>query len=138
VNRMPETRSEMLKARYKCLNSRATCPRCSAPIEWWESTRGIKLPFDPPPAGVRYPQEEIAQLHPRDCQPASRPALHQLRPEERKGKVQQIAEQLGARVVLVLDDEGFSYANRPGLDAEDVKQDLISAANYISREMGAR
>ena len=136
-NRLPETRSEMLRARYKLL-SRSNCRRCHQPIEWWQTTNGKKLPFDPPPnPDAAYVMEERAKVHPSDCQPTSRPALHELRPDDRKQRVEEIAQQFGARLVLVLDDEGYSYANRLGLDPEDLKQELISAANGIRREMGA-
>lgn len=44
-----ETRYEMLRAGYKFL-SKARCRNCNSPIEWWQTTRGKKLPYNPLPA----------------------------------------------------------------------------------------
>lgn len=128
-DRMPENRKEMLRAGYKFLNA-GKCKRCQAPIEWWQTTHGSKVPFDPPAQTPHVvPELAFAQVHKRDCQPA--PAGVQ----ERFANVQRIAEQLGARLVLVLDDGGHTWAAKHGLDPEDVKHELITAANEIRREM---
>ena len=53
----PKTRDEMVAAGYKFYNharcnGRDGVPGCGAEIEWWETPRGKKMPFDLMPEGI--------------------------------------------------------------------------------------
>lgn len=46
----PQTFDELKAAGYKFQNH-SNCRSCKAEIEWWETPRGKKMPFDLMPAG---------------------------------------------------------------------------------------
>jgi hypothetical protein len=45
---MPETLRDLQNAKYK-FNGSADCRICASQIEWWTTTHGKKMPFDPMP-----------------------------------------------------------------------------------------
>ena len=46
----PKTRDELVGGGYK-FSSHARCKACAQEIEWWETPRGKKMPFNLMPVG---------------------------------------------------------------------------------------
>ena len=46
----PETIAELTAAGYK-FDGDANCRGCGAPVEWWDSPKGKKIPMDVDPEG---------------------------------------------------------------------------------------
>ena len=150
---MPYDRKEMLRAGYTLLSSDARCKSCGAAIEWWKTTRGKNMPFDAPLRPGDHHEEAV--VHWATCpnakehkgtaaqatssQPAARRESQGVdRFEDRCERlrvVQRLAEQMHARMVLVLMEEGHTWAAKLGLGPDDVQHELITAANAIRREM---
>lgn len=134
MSEIPWNRHEMLSAKYKLLSKKPTPCRdgCGALVEWWETTHGRKLLFDAPDPASRTPLLDRATPHWETCtKKRPTPAA------PRKLTVQQFAEQEQARLVLVLREDGFSYAAKNGEPADDLRHELITAANEIRRMMEA-
>ncbi len=129
----------MLLAKYDCTGPDRRCKSCDAAIEWWKTPKGKSLPFNVPVGP--YPDHEALTLHWSVC-PAmqkdgapTKPAQAGRDPLE---AVRGLAREFGARVVVLLLPEGPVWVSRDGIAAEDIKQDLITAAHTIRREMGGR
>ena len=46
--KLPQTRHEMRRARYE-FKGASKCKSCGAAIEWWKTTNGKMMPFNPMP-----------------------------------------------------------------------------------------
>jgi hypothetical protein len=72
MSRIPDARWQMRRANYGFLGN-SECKFCGGPIEWWKTTNGYKVPFNPPQ--TQQPETEPAERH--DCRadrPAAKPA----------------------------------------------------------------
>jgi hypothetical protein len=142
-NKLPADRAEMRRAGYK-FTGLSTCKSCHAAIEWWVTTTGTKMPFDP--AGeydravphfktctkadktaanratlAQAPQQPQQQTWPGT--PASRPVY------ERELKV--LMQRSGAICAVLVYQDGDSFSFRVGLDPEEVRNNVIATANHL-------
>ena len=138
IKGIPETRKEMLRAGYKFLNP-GTCKGCSAAIEWWRTTHNRTIPFNVAasefdemtthwatcPEAKSFKEGGVQPPAPRPARPAPAP------PKSAEHAVIRLRESLNARVVVLIGDDGPVACWRTGLDAEDLRHDLISAANFV-------
>lgn len=144
---MPDTRHAMRRAGYKLISTSA-CKACAAPIEWWQTTNGKKMPFD-----VDSNEDAAAVTHFGTClnskdfsgqgqAAAKAPAAQTPAPGSRARLEQELCQMVDrtrARAIVLIDDHGDVLAYRLGLDAEQVRSDVISAANHLrSAIKGAR
>jgi hypothetical protein len=138
----PQTRHELIRAGYVRLdNGGKLCHGCDAPIEWWKTTRGKKIPMNPMPEDRSSAQAHFAicpnardfrggdtsQPAPAAKQPASRPSI--------ESEIRALRQKYDARVVLLIDDLGTTAYWRGGIPAEDLRHDLISAGNFVRGEV---
>ncbi len=133
----PETRRELLRAGYKFLNN-SKCKSCDAPIEWWKTTNGKLLPFNP-----MADDNALAKKH--TCPDANRTvplpaatpvpaAIGDLKTIEER--VNSLRRATNARVIVLLTEDGGEVtAWRTGLRGEDLRNDLITVANNVRNEI---
>jgi hypothetical protein len=137
----------MLQARYRHTGN-STCSSCRAPIEWWITTHGRKLPCDPPKVAGDVREEAI--VHGRTC--TSSASARREKAEGPKGNLTEaqtpelvereaswFAQRHSARAVLVLCDGTLqAWAIRDGENAEDLRMDLITLVNAAKRWLEAQ
>lgn len=136
---MPETRYEMKRASYELVSTKK-CQYCPVMIEWWKTTKGKFVPFDPPT--TEHPDDELSVRHDCRANRSAAPSSPAVKPltldQERMRALNLLAAQMKARVVLViLDDGGYLYSVRRNVSAEDIRHDLIAGANNVKRDMEA-
>jgi len=135
----PRTRQGLERARFSLLQRHATCKGCDAPIEWWKTPTGKKIPMTA--KLVNGPLDELV-MHMEVCPnrgefrgaasgPNARPPLKYTNEEA----VRNMRDRTGARVVVLVDDNGCTAAWRDGLPGEDLRHDLISAGNFVRAEV---
>ena len=123
---LPETRGQMLRARYVKLSTVA-CKRCGSLIEWWQTTNGKRVPFDLGNGSV----DEIAKIHRMSCEA-------KLQAGDIAAELNALRDRYGARVIVLLTDEGSHAAWRNCLPAEDIAHELITEANRLRRELQSK
>ncbi len=138
---VPHDRLDMMRAGYHLSATDRRCKSCDAPIEWWITTNGKSMPFNAP--ATDHPDTEEAVVHWATCpqakqhkgtgKPATAPPGNDAKGRMRR--VEELAVSMGALLVLVITDEGHTWFAKNGQHPEDVRQDLITAANSIRREM---
>lgn len=141
----PRTRHEMKRAYYTFKAAR-NCKSCGAAIQWWLTPNGKSIPIDAAkphtddtPIEVHWATCSNAAKHRKDAQKPQNPA--QLAPQQARKPLarqdgQQALEELAkafhARVVVaVFDDAPLAFAYRLDIPAEDLRHDLITAANRV-------
>ena len=125
MSKFPGTRHEMKRARYE-FKSASHCKACQRPIEWWKTTNGKMMPFDP-----MLTEDSAAVSHWGTCpqaeefrQPASKLARLQ-------SETSALRDRTGARAVVLISEDGTAAAWRNGIPAEDLRHELITAANHV-------
>jgi hypothetical protein len=132
LSNLIQTKASMLRAGYKFLGN-AKCKGCGVAIEWWRTTNGSKLPYDPLPA------DEHAKVKPHwaTCPNAS---AFKAGGTEAKGSndlaackryLEAFLRSSNARVIVAIYDEGAVASWRPKLPGEDLRHELITEANNI-------
>ena len=138
------TRYEMLRAGYK-FKAHAKCKGCGAPIEWWVTAKGKNMPYDP------IADDEIQTVvHWATCPKADR--FHN--PEGRKGpdqppktyepvtssadalaamqrEVQALCGRYRLRAAVLVHENGCVHCYRLGIPPEDLRSEIITAANKV-------
>jgi hypothetical protein len=137
-----ETKYEMLRAGYKFLG-KSKCKSCTAPIEWWQTGRGKKIPLDPTPESEHAPVRPHwatcphADQHrqPKDTQQArSLPVTQTHGPKKLDAHQQYLAAfraSSNARVIVAIYDDGTAAVWRKGIPGEDIRHELITEANNL-------
>jgi hypothetical protein len=128
------TLEDMRRAGYKFL-SHAVCKGCSADIEWWQTNNGKNIPFNPMP---KSDQDETTP-HWASCPKAkdfkpggkSAPAAKPAPQPSLQAEINRLREATDARVIVALLDGRQVAAWRNGLQGEDLRHELITAANGI-------
>jgi len=139
---MPETKQEMLRAGYT-FKSNSVCKGCNAKIEWWKTTNGRNLPFNAiasdhavmTPHFATCPKSEDFKS---SAKPASSPVPKQVAPPDIRKEVRRLRQIFNARVVVVITADGAEAAWTDGIPGEELRQDLISAANFVRNEVNAK
>ena len=131
---LPENRHNMLRAGYVLLSTEkfSVCKGCGAFIEWWKTTNGKHMPFDPGD------ERELAVCHWATCPKskefkgkASKPVAKPNSKADLPAELSRLLETFHARVVVLVDDQGIAYRWRPGVPAEELRGDLIAAGNAV-------
>lgn len=135
MSNMPSTKYELKRAWYKFIAS-AKCKSCEAHIEWWNTTNGRKMPFNPMPD-----EDSPAVPHFVTCPNADQhrkpKETREPKPKELPGKklgyprrLELLREYSDAQGIFAIWADGTSFATtRAGLDPEEVRHDLIALAN---------
>jgi hypothetical protein len=110
----------------------STCKACQQAIEWWKTKNGKDVCFDP----ARTPSS-IVVCHWNSC-PARKEQAPPPTALNHQVAVTEFRKRSRARVVMVLLDDTWYADVMPGLEAEDAKCELITAANALRRAMGGR
>ena len=130
---VPDNRHNMLRAGY-VLQSKdkfSVCKDCSEFIEWWKTTNGKNIPFNP--AGERDP----AVCHWGTCtksrNPAALPAPSgpALPLAALTDELKRLRSKHKARVIVVVSEEGYTAVWQVGLTGEELRSDLIEAGNSV-------
>lgn len=133
----PRTRLGLERARFKKLPGKANCRGCDAPIEWWETPNGKKIPIT---VNIRGRFEELV-MHLDSC--PNRGEFHGAaagdpRPPRKytnEDAVRAMRDRTDARVVVLITDTGAVASWRKDIPAEELRQDLISAGNFVRTEI---
>lgn len=137
ADNFPRTRQGLERALFKKLPGKANCRGCDAPIEWWETPKGRKIPMT---VTIRGSFEELT-MHLDAC--PNRGEFHgapagDARPPQKYthlDAVHAMRDRTDARVVVLVTDTGAVAAWRKDIPAEELRQDLISAANFVRAEI---
>lgn len=126
-------RQNMEKFGYK-FKKESTCKDCGEAIDWWLTKNGRSVPFH----RAKSPGE-IMRCHWNRCtKRKGQTASSSPSTANFQKVVQQFRSSSHARVVLVLTKDGWNAATMDGLEPEDVRHELITAANELKRAMGGR
>ena len=135
----PSTRHNMLRADYE-LKSTAHCKGCDAPIEWWKTTNGKMLPVNVEPIGEYVPvlahwatcpkRDEFRTGSPK-AKTAAPPASAEPLAARRERLVATLRETTQARVIVAIYDDITTFSYQDGVPPEDLRNDLIGAANTV-------
>jgi hypothetical protein len=138
------TRLELVRDGYAQKTQSAVCKGCSADIEWWKTPKGKSIPMDPMPD-----ERSRAVAHWTTCpnrkqfkgadtsQPAPAEKPSTLGPSV-QAELQHIRRRHNARVVVLVDECGCFAVWQDGIPAEDLRHDLISAANFVRNEIAKK
>lgn len=136
----PKTRHELLRARYERMDTGGKrCSGCDAPIEWWKTTNGRRIPMDPMAS-----DSAEAKAHWATCPNGKDFRGNQVTPAKpkpsafgptREDQAHALREKHGARVVVMIDELGTVASWDARIPAEDLRSDLISAANFVRKEI---
>jgi hypothetical protein len=133
---MPETRQEMLRAGYQFLNT-AECKGCKARIEWWKTTNGRKIPMNPAASDHAVMTAHFATCPKSDSFRLStdKSAIAPNVPDQIGPEIRRLRTKHRARVAVIVTDAGVEAAWDTSIPAEDLRNDLISAANFVRGEI---
>lgn len=133
----PKTRREMERAGYR-RTGEGVCKDCGAAIEWWKTAKGKSVPFNP----IANDHDLVAR-HWETCPnakdfkgnaaPAPTPAP--ARRPDKEAELRSLRARHDARVVVMVDEDGTVAFWKLGIPAEDLRHDLISAANFVRSEI---
>ena len=134
---IPDTRYEMRRARYQHIATRK-CRACPKIVEFWKTTHGKNMVFD----SVEGDDTPMVS-HFTTCTDPNRfsrknPAAAPAPGRDANAILQQLRSlqtRFRARAVVLVDDQGHVAAWRTGIPAEDLRNDLISAANFVRNEV---
>jgi hypothetical protein len=131
----PYTREGLVNAHFALLQRRAVCKGCDGPIEWWETPKRRKIPMSV--KLVDGPRDEMT-LHLEVCPnrqeflgAQSGPGTRPPRKYTNEEAVRAMRDRTNARVVVLIDENGTVASWRKDIPAEDLRHDLISAANFV-------
>jgi hypothetical protein len=125
-----ETRREMLRAGY-VLKSKATCKGCNAAIEWWRTTRGKMMPFDPIASDDVKAVPHWSTCPQRDRFKSTADKAADLRAVRENGAAG-LLKSTNARAVIALYDDGLNALSwRSGIPGEELRDEAITAANKL-------
>jgi hypothetical protein len=133
----PRDRYEMLRAGYE-KKSDSTCKACGAAIQWWKTKRGKSVPFNQFATDDKHEDaichwQTCERRHHLDTKPAA-PAP--VTPTQAFPlAVRRLREAQKARIVVAIYDDGFAWSSIAGLPGDDIRHELINAANTILREL---
>ena len=143
----PDTRRDMLRARYELLG-KGTCKSCGAAIEWWKTTHGKKIPFnladdDNADAITHFATCPNAAGHRGQGQQPTPPAApvqaQLLAPPPQQAHVDRLVDglcrQTNAQCIALVLDGSTIVRWRNGLSGEDGRQSLIAAGNQIRTDI---
>lgn len=138
------TRYEMRRASYE-FKGTSKCKSCDAPIEWWKTTHGKNIPYDPiagdevqvTPHWATCPNADGHRKTPAEKGPAQAPLSY--KPLSKGGnqidamerEIEALCGRYSLRAVVLLHDGGRVFNYRLGIPAEDLRNEIISAANDI-------
>jgi hypothetical protein len=137
----PTNLHEMVRMGYRKTGD-GKCKGCGAAIEWWKTTNGHSIPMNPMPMqGTNDSAPAVA--HFATCPKAKDfrgkmtadphgPDAGQVReamPLERD--LREIRRKSNARVVLLIHEDGTCFFYRLGIPGEELRQDIITAANQV-------
>jgi len=131
---LPQNRREMVRTGYKFLNHGA-CKSCEAPIEWWLTSKGKKMPFNPAPAGADDVYGAEAIVHFDTCTARNTPSapateLAKLGRLGVEGEIDRMRGRHNARAMFVLlDCDGYAFSIRNTEQSEDLLSCIIEVAN---------
>ena len=145
------TRFEMLRAAYKKLGD-SKCKSCGAPIEWWQTNNGKKMPFDPLPASdneqtrPHWASCPRADEHRQSNQPQSKrhdyapsvPANSPQKLEAHRKYLAAFRASSNARAIVAIYDDGSTAVWRQGLSGEDLRDECSAASERNAAEAEAR
>jgi hypothetical protein len=150
---MPYDRFEMERANYQFTGT-SKCRSCSAPVEWWKTTNGSNIPFDPPKVAGDMREEAISHFatcpnakehrksKPAAASTAAKPAApnrglaEPQTPELLERETIWFAQRHSARAVIVLCPGTLkAWALHPGEDPEQLRMDLITLVNAAKRSL---
>lgn len=131
----PDCKHDMLRAGYKFLAS-SKCKSCSAPIEWWLTSNGKKIPYDPLPAS-EYDQTtpHWATCPNADTHRSLKRGTKTISIDAQRQYLAAWRDSSDARIVVAIFDNGSAAAWRKGLPGEDLRQDLITVANNVRNQI---
>lgn len=130
----PTNLHEMVRMGYRKTGD-GKCKGCGAAIEWWKTTNGHSIPMDPMPVHGA-DDHAPAVAHFATCTKAKDfravPAAGDRREySELERDVDVLRRKHNARVVALVADDGKCAFWRGGIPGEDLRADLITAANYV-------
>jgi hypothetical protein len=131
----PRTRVGLERAGFSRITKAAVCRGCDAPIEWWKTPTGRKIPLTVTIRG----QFEQLTMHMESCPnrgqfkgAASGPGAPKPGKYTNEAAVGAMRDRTNARVVILIEENGAVAASwRKDIPAEDLRHDLISAANFV-------
>jgi hypothetical protein len=115
--------------------SASACKECQQAIEWWQTKAGKSVCFNPAgsPSAIVVCHWDTCPVRKQQRERQGPPAF-----ANKQAAVEDFRKRCRARVVMVLMDEGWHADVMPDLAAEEVKHELITAANALRRAMGGR
>ena len=134
---IPETRSQMYRAGWT-RGGFSECKGCGAIVEWWSLGDKTKVPLDPDPNN-----SAEAVSHFKTCPNANDFSGRNRKPSPSAPsepspvrwldtELTRLRERIDARLVVVITTSGAEvHAVRDGLAWEEVRLDLINAANHV-------
>ncbi|HEY4358237.1 MAG TPA: hypothetical protein VGN16_21000 [Acidobacteriaceae bacterium] len=136
----------MKKAGYT-FKSKSKCDVCGAAIEFWKTLHDKWFLTDAPTSQNSESEEVIDHritcdptkrgIAPSAARPVSTPRTFQAADRERCA--QRLLQTSQARIVVALYDDGFfAFTYRQGISPEDLRHELITAANKIRNQLGAK
>jgi len=131
------TLHDMKSAGYKFLGHHV-CKGCGADIEWWLTNNSKKICFDPMPKSDHEPTTPHWATCPNaddfrrndKTDKAAKPSQRRASPDLQK-EINRLRESTNARVIVAVLDNRQVAAWRNGLPGEDLRHELITAANSI-------
>jgi hypothetical protein len=155
-----DTRHKMIRAGYTFIAD-STCKGCKRPIQWWKTMNGKNCPFDPiagdhdlttvhwatcpQSKNFKADAREDAKLEAAKQEGAQRAVRREANYAAPKGRdereVRALRQKTNARAVVLVGDNGaFSMAWRNGIPSEDLRHEVITAANEMKAviEKGGR
>jgi hypothetical protein len=134
MSTFPKDRHELLRARYVAPERASVCKGCNAPIEWWKTTNGKSMPFNPMPDD-RSPAVTHFSTCPRSKEfkatSSSAPDAPPAGKYDWNAEAKSLRSRAKARVVVIVDEDRTYVAYRDGIPGEDLRHDLIAAGNHI-------
>ena len=125
-----ETRREMLRAKY-VFKSLASCKGCGAKIEWWRTTKGRMMPFDPIADDNVKVVPHWGTCPKRDQFKSKADQAVDLR-TVRENHVAGLLKATNARAVIALYDDGLNALSwRNGIPGHELRDEAITAANKL-------
>ena len=137
----PKTRHEMERAGYRCTSALAICKGCGAAIEWWKTKAGKSIPMNP-----AKDDDAPTEAHWATCPnakdfkgAAATPNARPLRKFELcERDVREMRDMNDALVVVMVDQFGTYASWKDGIPAEDLRNTLISAGNFVRNEINKK
>ncbi|ODU54625.1 MAG: hypothetical protein ABT04_02520 [Granulicella sp. SCN 62-9] len=135
------TRFEMLRAAYKKLGD-SKCKSCGAPIEWWQTNNGKKMPFDPlkdlvPLASLARSGVVLVAGSKRHDYAPSVPANSPQKLEAHRKYLAAFRASSNARAIVAIYDDGSTAVWRQGLSGEDLRDECSAASERNAAEAEA-